>query len=129
MTLTDGCAAQVLSPVPQTVSYTNDYTSATTFTVSPLGTTITQCQVSFQCAMISTTTVDLCNYSDALTTTSFDPVTGVFSFDSDDYFTYGSQTLIFEITATSGNDAEAFLFDIILQSPCDSATIVPKAQT
>jgi len=61
---------------------------------------------------------DLCNYSEGGTIAIFDKSTGAFSFNSTDLITFGSQTVTFEITATSGKTTETFTFDLNLINPC-----------
>ena len=62
--------------------------------------------------------VDLCNYSSGATTTTFNPKTGDFTFQSDDVVNFGSQSLTFEITATSGESTAATVFHLNLINPC-----------
>ena len=124
VTLNDGCLGQVITIPTQTTHHTNDYQSATAFTFADFTNSIPACSVTYSCAMVAGPSTDLCNYSDAYTTSSLDPSTRLFSFTSTDYFTYGSQTITFEITGSSAGSSESFQFSIDLQSPCESATVL-----
>ena len=57
-----------------------------------------------------------------MTTSKFDPETGLFTFKSTDIMTFWSQTITFEIFATSGESEESFTFDLKLVNPCQIAT-------
>ena len=62
--------------------------------------------------------VDLCSYSSGATKTAFDPDAGDFSFESADVVNFGSQSLTFEITATSGESFATIVFQLNLINPC-----------
>ena len=61
---------------------------------------------------------DLCNYSDEATEAKFNQSTGAFTFNSTDIVKLGTQTVIFEITATSGKSTETYTFGLNLINPC-----------
>ena len=66
---------------------------------------------------------DLCNYSLSSTSASFDAETGDFEFLSNDYSTFGSQKVTFEITVSSGSTPQYVQFDLNLVDPCSIASL------
>ena len=72
--------------------------------MNPFTSSIAECTISYSCEMIAgPLDYDLCNYASGKTTSSFDSNTGDYSISSDDYQLFGTQTVIFKITVTSGS--------------------------
>ena len=77
------------------------YQGISTFTMNPF--TNLNCTITYSCTMISgPANLDLCNYQSGSTTTTFDPTSGDYTFTSEDYSTFKTQTLSFMITGTAG---------------------------
>ena len=94
---------QVTDPTEYNYSGSAQFT-VNTFTVSP-----PECSIIYSCSMlVGPDGYDLCNYSDELTTASFDTFTGDYSFTSTDFPTFKDQTITFETTVTSGNSNDYF---------------------
>ena len=117
------CRAPELTNPGQSTStnpYEYFYTSEASFQLNPFQANPAQCAIQYSCR-VNTGIIhshDLCDYSSELTTSKFDPETGLFSFKSTDIMTFWSQTITFEIFATSGESEESFTFDMKLVNPC-----------
>ena len=79
------------------------YSGTAQFEMNLFVASIPECSIAYSCEMIvGPGSIDLCSYNVGTTTTSFDENSGDFSFTSKDFVTFGVQTIIFEITGTSG---------------------------
>ena len=92
----------------QTSSVDFTYAGAVTFSLNPfvINPTTAGCALTYSCSTtFMSGSFDLCNYSDSLTTATFDPSTGDFSFDTTDAALFGTGVIPFVITGSVGNPA------------------------
>ena len=72
--------------------------------MNPFTSTPTVCSVSYSCEMTTGPAgYDLCNHTEGSTTATFDSSTGNYFISSNDYKLFGTQTVTFDISVTSGS--------------------------
>ena len=79
-----------------------------------------ECVVTYSC---EEPLYNLCDMQNDLTETTFDPLTGKYSFESTDITFYGSQNITITINGETAQSTDSFSFVINLIEPCATATI------
>ena len=89
------------------------------FTSSP-----TVCTVSYACKMTAGPQgYNLCDYTSDLTSSTFNATTGNYYIQSNDYKLFGTQTVTFDISVTSGSAPQVVQFVLDIVDPCLYATL------